>query len=185
MARKVAAAVADRYPRLRVSLSYQFSAEDFGDVLDNETRSIAGNLLLPLVDGGRRRAVVDRREAVVAELLAAFNESFLTAVREVEDALVNERFSAERVDRLLAEQEAARTNLDEAGSRYRNGLNDYLPVITALQSLQNVEREVISAKANLLKNRVNLYGALGGVWTRDLVRPDLTVKETDDRSKGS
>lgn len=182
---EVAAAVADRYPRLRVSLSYQFSAEDFGDVLDNETRSIAGNLLLPLVDGGRRRAVVDRREAVVAELLAAFNESFLTAVREVEDALVNERFSAERVDRLLAEQEAARTNLDEAGSRYRNGLNDYLPVITALQSLQNVEREVISAKANLLKNRVNLYGALGGVWTRDLVRPDLTVKETDDRSKGS
>jgi len=182
---EVAAAVADRYPRLQVSLSYQFSAADFGDVLDNETRSIAGNLLLPLVDGGRRRAVVDRRKAVVAELLAAFNESFLIAVREVEDALVNERFRVEQINRLLAEEEAARTNLDEAGSRYRNGLNDYLPVITALQSLQNVEREVISAKADLLKNRVNLYGALGGTWTRELIRPDLTVKDTDDRSKGS
>jgi NodT family efflux transporter outer membrane factor (OMF) lipoprotein len=182
---EVAAAVADRYPRLQLSLSYRFSAEDFAEVLDNETRSIAGNLLLPLLDGGRRRSVVDRRKAVVAELLAAFNGSFLTAMREVEDALVNERFSVERIDRLRAEQEAARTNLDEAGSRYRNGLSDYLPVITALQSLQNVEREVISAKANLLKNRVNLYGALGGMWTRGLVRPDLTVGDTVDRSKDS
>jgi len=183
--REVAAAVADRYPRLQLSLSYRFSAKDFAEILSNETRSLAGNLLLPLVDGGRRRSAVDRRKAVVAERLALFNERFLVAVREVEDALVNERFSLERIDRLIAKRGAARANFDEAGSRYRNGLSDYLPVITALQSLQNVERQVISAKAALLRNRVDLYGALGGTWTRELKSPELAVESPEDWSKDS
>lgn len=183
--REVAAAVADRYPRLQLSLSYRFSAKDFAEILSNETRSLAGNLLLPLVDGGRRQSAVDRRKAVVSERLALFNERFLVAVREVEDALVNERFSLERIDRLIAKRGAARANFDEAGSRYRNGLSDYLPVITALQSLQNVERQVISAKAALLRNRVDLYGALGGTWTRELKSPELAVESPEDWSKDS
>ena len=127
------------------------------------------------MDGGRRRAVVDQRRAVVAERLAAFNLAFLTAVREVEDALVRERFQAQRVEKVLAQEDAARANFNEAQARYRNGLIDYLPVITALQSLQVVERNVVSVRAELLQNRIQLYTALGGRWTADLQSQDLAA----------
>lgn len=173
--RDVAAAVADRYPRIQLNLGLEYSAAELSDVLDNETQSLLGGLVLPLVDGGRRRAVVDQRRAVVAERLAAFNLAFLTAVREVEDALVRERFQAQRVEKVLAQEDAARANFNEAQARYRNGLIDYLPVITALQSLQVVERNVVSVRAELLQNRIQLYTALGGRWTADLQSQDLAA----------
>ena len=168
----VAAAVAERYPRIQLSLSSQFSADSVSDVLDTETRTILGNLLLPLVDGGRRRAVVEQRKAMVMERLAGFNEAFLVAVREVEDALVQERYLKVRIEKLAAQENAARNTHREAQSRYRNGLSDYLPVIAALQVLQRVELEVVSAEVDLRQNRVRSYAALGGTWTRELEPPE-------------
>jgi outer membrane protein TolC len=48
------------------------------------------------------------------------------------------------------------------------GLNDYLPVLTQLLSVQNLERDVIERRAELLVARVSLYRALGGSWMDEL-----------------
>ncbi|MBW2556742.1 MAG: TolC family protein, partial [Deltaproteobacteria bacterium] len=62
----------------------------------------------------------------------------------------------------------ARKALEEAGVRYRNGLNDYLPVLTQLLAVQRLERDLIRQRANLLNARISLYRALGGTWTESL-----------------
>ena len=68
--------------------------------------------------------------------------------------------------------DTARQALEEAGNRYRNGLTDYLPVLTQLLSVQGLERDLIRKKAELLATRVRLYRALGGGWTDDLSAPE-------------
>ncbi len=159
---QVAEAVADQFPKLSVLLSYDFSALRFRDIFDRELITIASNFVYPLVDGGRRAAEVDRRKAIVWERLNAFGEGFLNALKEVEDATVEERFQLDLIQKLHHQTEVAEANLREARIRYMNGLSDYLPVITAVQSLQEVQRRDITARKRLLQFRSKLYRALGG-----------------------
>jgi outer membrane protein TolC len=85
----------------------------------------------------------------------------------VEDALALERKQREYVEALDRQSELARETLDRSRERYANGLIDYLPVLTALTASQRIEREVLSARRQLLSYRVQLYRALGGEWMPD------------------
>jgi multidrug efflux system outer membrane protein len=58
--------------------------------------------------------------------------------------------------------------LREASQRYRKALNDYLPVLAALERTQELTRSLVTARRDLLTFRVNLYRALGGTWTEQL-----------------
>lgn len=164
----VAAAVADRFPRLSLSLSYDFSATDSSELFHQQTASILGNLTAPLVDGGRRRAEVDRRKAIVRERYDAFSNAYLAALREVEDALARERNQLDLIARLEEQLALSRSSLEESRSRYASGLTDYTNVIIAVQALQELERRVVSEHRQLLSIRTLLYRATGGTWMRTL-----------------
>ena len=105
-----------------------------------------------------------RVRAVLDGLLAGFRGAFLNAVREVEDALVLERFEEERIARLSEELAFAKQLLDETRARYVEGLGDYLPVINAVQAKQRAERNLLAAQRLRLSYRIQLYRALGGSW---------------------
>ena len=55
--------------------------------------------------------------------------------------------------------------------RYRNGLTDYLPVLTQLLAVQDIERNLIRQQKNLIDARIGLFRALGGSWPDDLETP--------------
>jgi outer membrane protein TolC len=105
---------------------------------------------------------VDRRKAALDEKLAGYRDQVLTAIGEVEDALTRERRNGDRLEAMRRQLSHARRTLEEAGRRYRKGLNDYLPVLAALESVQRLERSVLLAEYALLVNRVSLHRALGG-----------------------
>ena len=73
--------------------------------------------------------------------------------------------------RLRQQVELARQTFEEIGHRYAQGLGDYVQVLTALQSLQQVERTELSARKQLVSFRILLYRALGGSWMRGLEPP--------------
>lgn len=158
----VAAAKADRLPGLRLSAGATYQADELNLLWDNWFLNLLGNLTAPLLDGRRRKAEVDRLEAVVEENLAAYRQTILTAVREVEDALIGEEKLRAHLEGLRAQLDAAQNALNEARSRYRSGLIDYLPVLTQLLSVQTLERTIIQRNADLLVARINLHRALGG-----------------------
>ncbi|MBU0678176.1 MAG: efflux transporter outer membrane subunit, partial [Verrucomicrobia bacterium] len=87
---RAASAVADRFPRISITAQASTSSESVSDLFDNWLASLAGNLVAPLIDAGSRRAEADRTEAVVTEKLYAYGQVVLTAIGEVEDALVRE-----------------------------------------------------------------------------------------------
>ena len=103
--------------------------------------------------------------------LAEYRQLVLTAVREVEDALIRETKIREHIGALESQLESARSALNEAGTRYLNGLNDYLPVLTQILSVHGLESDLIQRQADLLTARVSLYRAIGGSWADELSPP--------------
>jgi NodT family efflux transporter outer membrane factor (OMF) lipoprotein len=165
---QVAAARADRLPAIRLTAQARYGEADADVLFDNWLLSLAGNLTAPIFDGKRRAAEVDRSLAVVDEKVSAYRQTVLTAIKEVEDALVSEAKQREHIKGLEKVTATARKALKEAGNRYRKGLTDYLPVLTQLLTVQGLERELIQQQANLLETRISLYRALGGTWMESL-----------------
>ncbi|TWI70660.1 NodT family efflux transporter outer membrane factor (OMF) lipoprotein [Desulfobotulus alkaliphilus] len=130
----------------------------------------AAGLAIPVFDGGRRRANVARSEAVVRERVVAYERSVLTAIREVEDALVRE----ERQEALLRETglrlDAARVTLEEALRRYRLGGDNFDAVLTARSRIRDLEERLVNQQAVRMQARIALHRALGGQWWEEGAR---------------
>ncbi len=170
--REVAAAIAELLPTIRLSASGGFQSTNVNGLTDDLIWSITGGLVQPLFDADRRGSEVDRSKAVLQERVVFLDERFIVALREVEDALVRERNQRDLLDRVRGQVDTARKTLVESELLFVNGQVEYLDVITAIQTLQRLERQEISVRQGLLANRATLHLALGGGWTRDLTPPN-------------
>ena len=169
--REVAASIAELLPTVRISASGGFQSDTAAGLGDTLIWSLGGGLVQPFFDAGRRNAEVDRNKAVLRERLVLLDERFIIALREVEDALVRERNQGQLLERVLNQIDTAQKTLKESELLFINGQIEYLDVITAIQTLQRLERQEISVRQGLLANRATLHLALGGEWTRDLLPP--------------
>jgi NodT family efflux transporter outer membrane factor (OMF) lipoprotein len=159
---QVAAAIADRFPRVSLAASYGIPGHEGRPLFESFVWNLVGNVVAPVFDGGRRSAEVDRQRAIVEERVHAYGKTILVALREVEDALVSAKSQDHHVAGLEQQLVTAKLSLEEAKRRYLGGLIDYLPVLSALQSVQQLERMMISAKRGQVSYRIQLYRALGG-----------------------
>ncbi len=171
---RVAAAVADRFPRLSLTGRASTTDEKVEDLFDDWLATMAANLLAPLVDGGQRRAEIERSQAVAAEALHDYGQTILEALTEVEDTLIQEQRQQEyllSIDRQLALSEQSTERIID---RYLNGAEDYQRVLGAILSKQLLQRTQLSARRELFVNRINLCRALAGGW--EMSRPNLRGK---------
>jgi multidrug efflux system outer membrane protein len=164
----VSAARADRLPAIRLSASARYASSDADDLFDDWFANLAGSLAGPIFDGGSRKAEVERTRAVVDERLAAYRETVINAINEVEDALISESKQQEYIIKLDERLTASRRSYEESINRYRNGLIEYTTVLIQLNTLQGLERDRVAAQYDLLQYRINLYRALGGSWPNEL-----------------
>jgi len=169
---RVAVAVADRFPTIGISATLGGQANEFSDVLDQWFTNLAGNLLGPVFDAGRRKAEAERNRAVVRERWYQWQATLLTAFAEVEDALVMEKGLLETHRTTVRQVELAQLTLDRSRALYVGGLTDYLTVLTSLQALQNLQRAEIGTRKAIISNRIRLHLALGGAWPAELVEPE-------------
>lgn len=161
---QVAAAVADRFPRLSLSGRASTTEEQIEGLFDNWLASLAANLLAPLIDGGRRRAEVERSQAFAAEAFHVYGQTVLEALAEVENALTQERKQQAYLNSIDRQLELAEQATVRIRDRYLNGAEDYQRVLGALLSRQLLQRNQLSAQRDLFVNRVNLCRALAGGW---------------------
>ena len=164
--RRTAAAIADLFPRIRLSASLFFQEQEASRLFNEVLWTLAGAASQPVFDGGRRSAEIDRAEAAAVEQLNRYGQTILTALREVEDALVSEARQEEVVQGLEVQRASAEESLRLATARYQEGAIDYLRVLTAILSLQQIERDLIEARRQRFSNRIQLCRALGGGWDR-------------------
>jgi NodT family efflux transporter outer membrane factor (OMF) lipoprotein len=160
--RETAAALAARYPRLTLSGSVTTSDAGARDLFSDWISGLAAGLVAPLIDGGERRAEVERTRAVTRQRLAEYGDVVLASFREIEDALANERLQREKLDNLDARVELARKTYQQLRVQYLNGVIDYLGVLAALTAEQELVRDRLAARLELLEFRIALYRALAG-----------------------
>jgi NodT family efflux transporter outer membrane factor (OMF) lipoprotein len=175
---RVAAAIADRFPSISLSGSYGTLRQDVtAGLLTGEFWSLLGNLTLPIVDGGRRRAEVDRQDAALREAVTVYQQAVLTAFRDVEDALANNYATALRVAELAKTAQSTGATLRLSTDRYLAGLDDYLPVLTAQRADFETRSNLLSAQRQLLTDRISLARALGGSWMREEMNARLQTEK--------
>jgi multidrug efflux system outer membrane protein len=163
---KLAQADAARLPNFSLSGSLGLSSLTLGSLTSGSSvlSSLLANVAMPLFDGGSRRAKVRAQEAVLAQTRLTYKATVLTALQEVEDALVALRGDIQRVSRLKLASEAASNAALMARQRYDSGLADFQVVLETQRSLLSTQDSVASANADVSSDHVRLYKALGGGW---------------------
>jgi outer membrane protein, multidrug efflux system len=180
----VATAVAERLPRIQLSLGLDFRASDISDLIDQSLASAASSLGIPLFDNQRRRAVVNERKARVGELLAALRSAFLETYIEIQDSLNLIEQRGVLVHTIKRQLEQARLTLKESRLRYINGASEYLQVVTALQSQQILERRFLTEQTTLAEAHIRLASATGGS-THSISRTETERDRTTGSSEVS
>jgi NodT family efflux transporter outer membrane factor (OMF) lipoprotein len=166
---RTAAAVADRFPRISLLASSDTTSSDVDDLFDHWLSNLTGNLLAPVIDGGRRRAEVDHRRAVAEQSLSDYRQQLLDALGEVEDALLREQQQRAFINSLDKQLALSKQVIGRVRDSYLYGVVDYLRVLDVLITNQNLERSRLTAQRQLIDDRIALCRALAGGWT--LERP--------------
>lgn len=158
---------ADLYPALKITAQggvNSFETSNWFNIPASLFGTVAGGLTQPLLNNKKVRtqyniAVAEREKAVLS-----FRQSVLVAVSEVSDALVKveklqqqESFLKERVKTL---QQA----IKNANLLFKNGMAEYLEVLSAQANLLQSELELANIKREQLTANTELYRALGGGW---------------------
>lgn len=166
---RVDAAQAARYPSFRLSGSLGLSALTLGTLTDGASvlRSLLASVSAPLFDGGAARAQVRSQEAALEQARLGYQAAVLTALKDVEDALVALQGDTERLARLQAASSAAANAELLARMRYQSGLIDFRTVLDTQRTLLSAQDSVASTQATLSADHVRLYKALGGGWSPD------------------
>ena len=163
---RVAQADAARYPSFRLGGSIGLSALTLGSLSSGAAvaNALLASVSLPVWDGGAARAQVQVQEAALEQARMAYQTTVLTALQEVEDALVALQGNRQRLERLQAAAEAAQNAALLAQQRYRSGLIDFQAVLETQRTLLATQDSVASTAASVAADHVRLYKALGGGW---------------------
>lgn len=160
--RSLAAAMADRYPKLSLSASGGLGSQDITTLFKTWFVNLAANLTAPIFNGGRNQATVEKNEAEVREALNSYSQKVLTALQETEDAIAKEKGEREKFENLQSQYEVAKKLTELRNSEFTAGKTTYFFVLEALKNEQSVEKALLSAKCSLLLNRISLYKAIAG-----------------------
>ncbi|MGM0565770.1 MAG: efflux transporter outer membrane subunit [Bacteroidota bacterium] len=159
---ELAVAISSRYPRVSLNASIGAASDDVGSLFDNFVRSFAGNLLAPLFYGGELKAQQDRAEAYRKEKAYEYGQTVLSAFEDVENALVQENQQLETLESIQRQVELAEKTYEQLKTEYFNGMSNYLDVLTALDELQQLRRNYLQGRFELIDYRIALYRSLAG-----------------------
>ncbi len=166
-------AKAARYPSFKLTGSLGVESLSLGGLTSGDTviRSLLGSLTAPLFDRGRIRRQIEIQGESQEQTLAAYERTILTALEEVENALVTLANARRRQTALSAAAEAARNAAQLARSRYIAGLTSYQAVLDTERSVLSIEDGLVSTEAEGTSALIRLYKALGGGWAADTNEP--------------
>ena len=159
---RVAQALANRFPSLRLSAGLNLSATAIADLFKDVFHSLTGSLSQPLFQGGALVAAQEVSEARRAELEANLRKVATQAVMEIDSALDDDASNFEQTSHINQQLKLARASYEDARERYLNGLSDFLSVLTSLRSTQQVELQSLSQRESQILSRIKVYRVLGG-----------------------
>jgi len=164
---QVGVATADLYPKLSLLGSIGLEALSLGNLFsaDSRTHSRGAVFSWPVFDAGAIRSNIDVQSALQEQAVVQYEAALLTALEEVENALVAYAEEQHRRVSLREGTQAAQNAVDLAQNQYSSGLIDFSNVLIAQRSLLSLQDQLAISDGEVTSNLITLYKALGGGWT--------------------
>ena len=162
-------AQAARLPRIALNGSIGAARVTAGGFTNNDSTWSLGPLSvsLPLFDGGARQAQVSAAQARHTDATVQYNAKLRAAVREVEDALITLKSTADRNSDALVATEGFAASLRATDARYKGGLATLFELEDARRSAVQAQTALIDLQRERVTAWITLYRALGGGWSAD------------------
>ena len=170
---RIGAAKAERFPKISLTGLLGVASPQLSQLFtDPASFGVAGvGLAAPLLNGQVLGFQQEAAEAQARQAVAQYEQTVLTAFREVEDSLVAVRTVRVQTDAQQQQVTALQSALKLAELRYKGGLANYLDVLVARRNLFEAELSLTGTRRLHLVSVVQLYKALGGGWSPEMARP--------------
>jgi len=155
------------YPVLNITASggiNSFKASNWFNIPASLFGIVAGSIAQPLLEHKQLKTQYEVAQVEREKTVLEFRQSVLNAVGEVSDAMV-------KIEKLKQQQSIAANRVNtlqhattNANLLFKNGMANYLEVITAQSNVLQGELELASIKSEELSAVAELYRSLGGGW---------------------
>jgi multidrug efflux system outer membrane protein len=182
---KIGQAEAARYPSVSLTGDISTAALKLGDLGKNSSIgwSFGPTLSVPLFNAGQLQAAVEVAKAQRDQYFIAYRSSVLTALEDVENALVLLSQERIRIGKLASSAKSYGNAASLEGTLYKAGETGLLDVLDAQRSLYSAEDSLLQSRVLLATNYIALNKALGGGWdgTVDSGKPEIVDVKTGPR----
>jgi NodT family efflux transporter outer membrane factor (OMF) lipoprotein len=177
---RIGVATAELFPRFSLSGNFGLASKTLSSLTDWGGRfwSVGSAANWPVFDASRIRWNIEIQNALQEQTLAAYQKTVLTALQDVETALVAYSKEQERKQSLSAAVTSNRKAVDLAMQLYVAGRTDFLNVLNAQRSLYISEDALVQSIRNQGTDLIALYKALGGGWEKIHDLESYTIPKT-------
>ena len=165
---RIGVARAAYFPDLSLTASGGFLSDTLSNLLSRPSYTwfVTPLLSVPIYQGGRIRANYQYAQAVYREAVDDYRQQVLVAFQQVEDGLSDLRVLEDQGQAQGLAVQASKRTVNISTARYKEGLAEYLEVLTADNALLQNERTASQILGMRLVSSVQLVNALGGGWTQ-------------------
>jgi NodT family efflux transporter outer membrane factor (OMF) lipoprotein len=162
----IAVARAAYFPSIDLTASGGYASTALGTLLLPQSRvfALTAALSQSIFDAGVRRGQVEYSRARYAELLSDYHKTVLSALGNVEDALVAVQQTTEQELRQQQAVDKARRAFEYSQLQMQAGTTNVLTVLNTETALFSAQDTLVQVKYQHLQSLVDLYQALGGGW---------------------
>lgn len=161
----VGAAQANRLPSISLTGLFGLASDDLTNLNQAPIGwNVGGSLLAPIFNFNRLKRQVDIEQSKRTQVELAYERTVLSALRSVEDALVEIQTLRVELEARRAHREAALNAQRLSSERYDRGVTSYLELLESQRQAFESELNYVSTNRQLLQAYVKLYAALGGGW---------------------
>ncbi len=166
-------ATADLFPKFSLTAAFGFDASKPKHIADWGSRywSLSPGVNWPIFDAGRIRFNISVKNEQQAQAAANYQQTVLTALKDVEDSLASYRTEQERHRALADAAASSHKAVDLATQQYNQGITDFLTVLEAERDEFGTEDSLAQSDRNISTDLVAVYKALGGGWEVMLPEP--------------
>ncbi len=163
---EIGVARAAYFPSITLTGALGAASSDIGKLFGPGTAlaSAGGQLLAPLLNFGKISGQVKQAEAQQQQALYQYQQTILTAFREVEDALIKTSKGREQLEAQKRQVQSLQEYARLARLQFEAGTSSYLQVLDADRSLFTGKLDKTQTHYNLLVSLVSVYKAMGGGW---------------------
>jgi NodT family efflux transporter outer membrane factor (OMF) lipoprotein len=160
----VGVATANLYPQIKLTGSFSQQAITVGSLFDHSSDafSLAGGLTAPIFDFGRRKSQQRAAEAAMKASLAKYEQTVLTAFRQVADVLAALEHDAQQNQAQQRALDVAESSLALTRESYSAGNTGVLQILDAERQVLRARIGVARARAQRMQDTAELIVALGG-----------------------